>query len=86
MAKKYRPQRSCAACRQKKDKRALTRLVIANDSLQMDSSGKMKGRGAYLCDKPACWALAAQGPVLGKALRRPLTTADRDYLRQLIPA
>ncbi len=86
MAKKHRPQRSCAVCRQKRDKRALTRLVIANDKLQIDASGKMNGRGAYLCDKPACWALAAERALLSQALRQELRPLDRAYLRQMTPA
>ena len=52
MASKPRPQRSCVACRAKRDKRMLTRLVFARGKLRIDESGKMNGRGAYLCAMP----------------------------------
>jgi len=86
MASKHRPQRSCVACRAKKDKRALTRLVFARGKLQIDESGKMNGRGAYLCADANCWSQAATRPILSKALRRDLSEDDRDYLRQMTPS
>ena len=86
MRSKHRPQRSCVMCRTKKDKRALTRFVFAEDKLRMDESGKMHGRGAYLCAAPSCWALAASRSSLTKALRRELSDDDREYLRQMTPS
>ena len=86
MGSKHRPQRSCVVCRTKKDKRALTRLVFAQEKLQIDESGKLDGRGAYLCDKIDCWMLAATRPLLNKALRRDLSEDDCDYLRQMTPS
>lgn len=43
-------------CRQKQDKRFLTRIVRTTDSgVVVDPSGKQNGRGAYLCSQPQCW-------------------------------
>ena len=43
-------------CRQKQDKRVLTRIVRTADSgVVVDPSGKQNGRGAYLCNQPQCW-------------------------------
>jgi len=86
MRPKHQPQRSCVQCRDKRNKRELTRLVIANDSLQIDRTGKMNGRGAYLCGKATCWALASRGSQLSRALRHELSADDRDYLRQMSPS
>ncbi len=86
MRSKHRPQRSCVVCRAKKDKRSLTRLVFAQDKLSVDESGKMHGRGAYLCAAAACWSLAASRSPLSKALRRELSEDDREYLRQMTPS
>ncbi len=86
MRSKHRPQRSCVVCRAKQDKRALTRFVFAQDKLRVDESGKMNGRGAYLCAAPDCWTLAAARSPLSKALRRELSDDDRDYLRQMTPS
>ena len=86
MAGKRRPQRSCVACRAKKDKRALTRLVFAKGRITIDESGKMNGRGAYLCASASCWRQSATGPALGSALRRNLSDDDREYLRRMTPS
>ncbi len=86
MASKHQPQRSCVVCRAKQDKRSLTRLVIARGKLQVDESGKMSGRGAYLCADADCWRQAVARPIVGKALRRELSEYDREYLRQMTPS
>ncbi|MCY3798698.1 MAG: YlxR family protein [Chloroflexi bacterium] len=86
MRSKQRPQRSCVVCRTKQDKRALTRFVFAEDKLKVDESGKMHGRGAYLCAAPNCWRPAAARSPLSKALRRELSDDDREYLRQMTPS
>jgi len=86
MRSKHRPQRSCAVCRRKTDKRALTRLVFTGERLQVDPSGKLSGRGAYLCDNADCWMSAAARPAMSKALRRELSDTDREYLRQMTPS
>jgi len=71
------PQRSCVVCRSRQDKRALTRIVSRNGSLQLDPGGKAEGRGAYLCGQAACWESAASGPFLARALAVRLGDADR---------
>lgn len=86
MASKHRPQRSCVVCRKKTDKRDLIRLVFAADSLRIDETGKMNGRGAYLCRKQECWESAASRSTLDNALRRSLNDRDRNYLRQMKPS
>lgn len=86
MASKHQPQRSCVVCRAKRDKRVLTRLVVACGKLQVDESGKMSGRGAYLCANTDCWRQAVARPIVGKALRRELNEYDREYLRQMTPS
>jgi predicted RNA-binding protein YlxR (DUF448 family) len=71
------------ACREKDDKRSLLRLVMVvddageNAGIHLDSTGKKNGRGAYLCQKPTCWDKVLNTPVLAKALRAPLSAADK---------
>ena len=86
MRDKRRPQRSCVVCRAKRDKQALTRLVFSQERLKIDESGKLNGRGAYLCDRADCWNKAVALPAMSKALRRELSEDDRDYLRQMTPS
>lgn len=82
---KHVPQRMCVVCRTTADKRALTRLVRLPDGVQVDPSGKMNGRGAYLCSNPDCWRQAAEGSVLAAALRTVLTEDDRLRIREGTP-
>lgn len=78
---KHVPQRSCVVCRQVHPKRELTRLVFSQEvGVQIDPSGKVAGRGAYLCGDPACWERAARGDALSKGLRVTLTEQDRGRL------
>jgi predicted RNA-binding protein YlxR (DUF448 family) len=49
------PMRTCAACRQVRPKRSLTRIVRAPDgAVAVDPTGKAAGRGTYVCDADAC--------------------------------
>jgi predicted RNA-binding protein YlxR (DUF448 family) len=84
-ATKHVPIRTCAVCRQKDGKRALTRVVRTEEGVLVDLTGKRAGRGAYLCDNPACWQRAATSDILQGALRVVLTPADRERLRQYTP-
>ncbi len=81
-AQKHVPVRMCVVCRDKAGKRALTRVVRTEAGLQIDPSGKMNGRGAYLCDRVSCWDTAVKTDLLAKALRMSLTEEDRERLRR----
>lgn len=83
---KHVPQRTCLVCGTTSAKRSLTRLVRTKDAgIWVDPTGKREGRGAYLCDNPACWETARTTQVLGKALRTTLTDADRARLQEAAP-
>ena len=84
--RKHTPQRTCVVCRVKGDKRSLTRLVRTDAGVQVDSSGKMNGRGAYLCRNRSCWERAANSNLLNKTLRTTLSDEDRKRLQQATPS
>jgi len=65
-------------------KRALFRLVYQPEGVQVDSTGKMAGRGAYLHNLRNCWEKGLQGP-LAHALKVELTENDLERLREFIP-
>ena len=77
------PQRMCVVCRSRDNKRRLTRLVRTTDGVFVDPTGKQNGRGAYLCDNPACQERAATSDILAKALRVELTDLDRQRIREV---
>jgi uncharacterized protein len=83
--RKHIPTRTCVVCRDKAGKRMLTRVVRTDSGVQIDPSGKMNGRGAYLCERDSCWQRAAGSDILDKALRTTLTAEDRDRLRMAKP-
>ena len=82
---KHIPVRTCVVCRQKAGKRALVRIVHTADGIQVDLTGKMNGRGAYICDRESCWERVVQSDVLAQALRTEMTHEDRERLQQAKP-
>jgi predicted RNA-binding protein YlxR (DUF448 family) len=76
------PQRTCVACRDKTNKRALFRIVRTSDGqAEVDLTGRKPGRGAYICDTPACWDRAISNNLLDRALKTELTKETKDALR-----
>ena len=65
------PQRTCMGCNEKKDKNKLIRIVKNKDNeIKVDKTGKMAGRGAYICDDINC----LEKVVKSKRLERVLDT------------
>ena len=49
------PQRTCMGCNEKKDKKDLIRIVKNKDNeILVDKTGKLNGRGAYICNNVEC--------------------------------
>jgi len=74
------PQRQCMGCRERKEKRALIRVVRTPEgAVCLDFSGKLNGRGAYLCPNAECLKKAQKA----KSLERSLEVAipDEVYAR-----
>jgi predicted RNA-binding protein YlxR (DUF448 family) len=50
------PQRTCIACRGVSTKREMVRVVRGPEgSISVDETGKLNGRGAYVCRNRLCW-------------------------------
>ncbi len=63
------PQRICVGCRKTGGKKDLIRIVRTPDlQVRIDPTGKLSGRGAYLCRDRACLDLALTGKKLQRAL------------------
>lgn len=79
--RKHIPERTCIVCREKREKRALIRIVRTADAgVVADLSGKRNGRGAYVCHNPTCWDSLLTTPVLNRALKTEVSQADRAAL------
>jgi uncharacterized protein len=81
--RKHVPQRTCVGCRQVLPKRTLIRIVRTDETIQVDPSGKLPGRGAYLHDRRSCWVLGLKG-ALAHALKTELTEEDHRKLLALM--
>ncbi len=80
---KHVPVRTCIACRQERGKRELVRVVrTPAGSVLMDPTGKLAGRGAYLCRAKLCWDQALRGGRLGAALKGDVPQMDLGALRE----
>jgi predicted RNA-binding protein YlxR (DUF448 family) len=77
---RHTPERSCIACRAKKAKKDLIRLVCGADTVKIDFKGKDAGRGAYLCSMRECWEAGLKSNRLEHALRTKLTLENRQVL------
>lgn len=63
------PQRQCMGCRERKAKKELIRVVRTPEGgVQVDFSGKVNGRGAYLCPNPECLRKAQRIKSLERSL------------------
>lgn len=73
---KHVPQRTCVGCREVLPKRTMIRIVRTAEGVQIDQTGKLAGRGAYLHDRRECWERGLKG-----ALAHALKTTWRDEER-----
>ncbi len=61
------PMRTCIACKANKPKKELVRVVKSGDQIQLDRTGKLNGRGAYICDCEECAKKLKKGKLLNRA-------------------
>ena len=67
----------CMGCNEKKDKRELIRIVLNKEGeITIDKTGKLEGRGAYICDKIDC----LEKVIKTKRLERTLNTKIEDEI------
>ena len=75
------PQRQCMGCRERKAKKELIRVVRGTDGIvSLDFSGKLNGRGAYLCPDLSCLKKAHKAKSLERSLEVPIPEEVYDRL------
>lgn len=57
----------------------MIRIVHGPDGVQVDLTGKMAGRGAYLHNQRSCWERGLKG-ALANALKTEITIEERERL------
>lgn len=48
------PLRLCLSCRSQKPKKEMIRVVKTDTGYEIDPTGKLNGRGAYVCNNKEC--------------------------------
>lgn len=65
---KKKPERKCLGCGEMKDKSQLLRIVRSGDGkISVDRTGKVNGRGAYICASKECFAKCRKAKRFDKA-------------------
>ena len=72
-------------CREILPKRTMIRIVRAVDGVQIDPTGKLAGRGAYLHDRRECWERGLKG-ALAHALKAEIALDERKKLEEFMSA
>ena len=77
------PQRQCMGCRERKAKKEMIRVVRGTDgTVSLDFSGKLNGRGAYICPQPECLKKARKAKSLDRSLEVPIPEEVYDRLEK----
>lgn len=75
------PMRQCMGCRERRAKRELLRVVRMTDgNVSLDFSGKLNGRGAYICPDLECLKKARKSRALDRSLEVEIPEAVYDRL------
>lgn len=81
MAKRHVPLRSCVICGNKTTKRELMRIVATSqDTVVTDPTGRMPGRGAYVCNDGSC---IGQGLTRGRLEHALRTTLEDNTFQEI---
>lgn len=70
MPKRTKNPRMCVFCREKCDPSTLLRVVrLPDGTVVADKTGRLNGRGAYICPSSSCLAGARKSKALDRALK-----------------
>ena len=70
MNKKKTPMRQCVGCNEMKNKKEMMRVLrTADGSIELDTTGKKNGRGAYLCMTKECLMKARKNKGLERSFK-----------------
>ena len=74
MSVKKIPLRLCTGCHEMKPKKELIRVVKTPEGeIKLDFTGKLNGRGAYICKSCECLEKAQKQKALSRAFECPIT-------------
>ena len=79
------PLRKCLGCDEMIGKKGLLRVVRTKDGrITLDTTGKMSGRGAYICSDKECFEKAVKKKSFERALKCEIPQEVYESLREQI--
>jgi len=73
------------ACNENKPKNELIRIVKDKEgNIEVDLTGKMNGRGAYICPDDECFIKAKQSKILEKTLKTHISDEIYENIKKAI--
>lgn len=82
MKERKSPMRTCVGCGETKDKKDLIRVTYYEGNLSLDTTGKAKGRGAYICADAECLEKAFKKNGFKRSFRCNLNNEDCARLKE----
>ena len=85
MVNKKKPERTCIACNEQKEKQELLRIVKSKEgTIEVDETGKKSGRGAYICKSEECLEKAIKSKRLQKIFEKEIEDELYENIRGVI--
>ena len=82
MINKKVPMRMCIACKESKEKKELIRIVKIDEDFTLDFTGKLNGRGAYICNNDDCVQKCIKGKILSKAFKQNISNETYEKIKE----
>ena len=75
--------RQCTGCREMKNKKEMIRVIkTSDDKIELDTTGKKNGRGAYICFSRECLEKAVKNKGLERSLKAPIPSEVYESLKK----
>lgn len=85
MKKKKIPLRKCVACNEHRPKKELIRIVKTKEGIvEMDLTGRLNGRGAYICPDMECLENAIKSKKISRSLESDIKNDVYEELREIL--
>lgn len=82
---KKQPERTCMGCKKKAAKDNFIRIVKNKEKeINIDRTGKMPGRGAYICDNIECLEMAIKTRRIERSFKMKISKEIYEKLRGVI--
>lgn len=76
------PVRMCIVCREGRPKKELLRVVATENGLTLDNTGKLNGRGAYICCKDECINKCLKTKALNRAFKKNIAQDEYEKIKE----